>query len=673
MTSKGDAQPRGTSGPLSPGELFESVFNSMHSLIAYLDRDLCFIRVNRAYAGANGQPAEYFPGKGYFDLFPDPEQEAEFRRVAGTGEPLRVFETPYPLLAGDMLKSHYWDWSLEPVRGSEVEIVGLVLTLFDVTDRRWAKEALRISEEDKEELITDRGRVEQDRTRLAAAIEQAAESVAVTDRHGIIRYVNPAFEGATGYSRQEIVGKSLLFLEADTEAEAHRQLRWDTMARGEVWRGRGVRMRKNGDRYPVESSITPLRDPEDRSKIAEYVVTERDISKEVRLEKQLRQAQKMEALGTLAGGIAHDLNNILMPIIMNAEMISEDVDDGSSLHHFATKVLSSAHRGRNLVRRILTFSREKDAEKKRFAVGQPVEEALDLVRPTLLSTVELKQHIASDAGQVVGDPAEIQEIIVNLCSNAAHAVGVERGTIEVTLTNVTIGPEESAVHSELKPGRFVRLAIRDTGVGMDDRLMERIFDPFFTTKKPSEGTGMGLAMVHGAVRRHGGVIFVSSLPGRGSSFEIYLPRVASVAKERESIHPPPRGNNETLLLVDDEQDIAEVAQNVLTRLGYQVMTETTAVSALEAFQRAKDRLNLVILDFALSEMTGLELAGRMRRIRSDIPIILATGFSGAVDLSEMEALGIRELVRKPLTSREVGEAIRRVLDSRGEVSRGKQK
>jgi PAS domain S-box-containing protein len=649
---------------LTHAELFESVFNSVNSLIAYFDKDFNYIRVNKAFAEAKGRPPSFFCGKNHFRLFPDSGNEAVFRQVAETGSPLHEFEKSVALMSQPSDRASYWDWSLEPVRRGDGRIVGLVLTLIDVTERRRAKEALRASEAHREEILSEREEVEQARTRLAAAIEQAVESVAMTDRDGVIQYVNPAFERTTGYTREEIAGRHLKTLESEPQTESHDKSKWATMARGDVWRGRGVRKKKSGDLYQVESSITPIRDPDDPSTIAEYVVTERDISKEVELEKQLRQTQKMEALGTLAGGIAHDLNNILMPIIMNVEMISEDVDESSPLHHFAKKVLSSAHRGRNLVRRILTFSREKDAEQKRFSIAQPVEEALDLVRPTLLSTVKLKQRIAKDAGQVKGDPAEIQEMIVNLCSNAAHAVGMERGTIDVRLENVLLGEEGDAVHSELRPGPFVKLSIRDTGVGMDDRLMERIFDPFFTTKKPSEGTGMGLAMVHGAVRRHGGAISVSSAPGRGALFEVFLPRVTEVAEKTESLRPTPRGNNEQVLLVDDERDIVEAAQNVIERLGYRVMAETTAEGAFDVFVENRDRIDLIILDFVLAEMTGLDLARQMREIREDVPIVMATGFSGAVNRSEMETLGISRLISKPLTSQEIGETIRAVLDSR---------
>jgi PAS domain S-box-containing protein len=538
-------------------ELFELVFNGVHSMIAYMDRDFRFILVNRSYAEANGKSPDYFVGKNHFDLFPRPENEAAFKRVVETGEPHRVLGKPFGTTSQKKQKQSFFDWSLEPVKDASKEIVGVVLTLVDVTDRRRAEDALRLSEETKEKIESDRERVEHDRFRLAAVIEQADEGT---------------------------------------------------------------------------------------------------------LEKQLRQSQKMEALGTLAGGIAHDLNNILMPIIMNAEMIEEDLEEGNPLRHFAQKVLTSAHRGRDLVRGILTFSREKDEEHRVFSIVQPIKEALDLVSPTLPPTVVLKQCIAADVGQMKGDPAQIQEVIVNLCANSAHAIGDSRGTIEVTLENAHLDEDSNPEHSDLKPGSYVKLSVRDTGKGMDDSFQERIFEPFFTTKKTSEGIGMGLAMVHGAVRRHKGAIYVDSARGKGTTFSIYFPRAMETIVAKEELRDAPRGSGEHVLIVDDEQEIVEAARNVLGRLGYQVIAESRADRALEILREDTRRFDLAVLDFALAEMTGIELAKRISAIRPGLPMILTTGFSGAIDPVEIESAGIREVMTKPLTSREMGEAIKRVLD-----------
>lgn len=380
------------------------------------------------------------------------------------------------------------------------------------------------------------------------------------------------------------------------------------------------------------------------------------------LEKRLRQSQKMEALGTLAGGIAHDLNNILMPIIMNAEMIEEDLQEDDQLRHFAQKVLTSAHRGRDLVRRILTFSREKVEEHRVFSAVQPIKEALDLVSSTLPPTVALEQRISASVGEMQGDPAQIQEIIVNLCTNAAHAIGDSRGIIEVALENAHLGKDEMSEFPDLTPGSYVKLTVRDTGKGMDESFQERIFEPFFTTKKTSEGIGMGLAMVHGAVRRHKGAIFVESAPGKGTKFSIFFPRAREKATTTEELGDAPRGRGEHVLIVDDELDIVEAATAVLTRLGYTVIAESRADRALELLHREAKRFDLAILDFALAEMTGVELARRISELRPDLPMILTTGFSGAIDPGEIESAGIREVLNKPLGSRELGEVIRRVLD-----------
>jgi signal transduction histidine kinase len=447
---------------------------------------------------------------------------------------------------------------LEPVREANRAIAGVVLTLVDVTERRRIKDALRISEETKEEIQIDHERVAHERTRLAAVIEHVSEGT---------------------------------------------------------------------------------------------------------LEKQLRQAQKMESLGTLAGGIAHDLNNILMPIIMNAEMMEEDIDPSSPLGHYARKVLTSAHRGRDLVRRILDFSREKDEEKLLFPIAQSVQEALDLVRPTIPSSVKIKQHIAEDIGQIKGDPAQIQEVIVNLCTNASHAIGTEPGLIEVSLCNEVIDETRAGIGTELQTGAYVKLSVRDTGMGMDKSLMERIFEPFFTTKKPSEGTGMGLAMVHGAVKRHEGTITVTSEIGQGARFDVYFPRAEESFGTKKSTSRLQRGNGEHIFFVDDELDIVDAAFEVLSRLGYEVTSETRASYAIDLFRQKKEIFDLAILDFTLPDMTGLDLAKEMIEIRPDIPIVLASGFTGDIDNDELRSLGIKRLLNKPLSSREIGSVVRQILDN----------
>jgi signal transduction histidine kinase/ActR/RegA family two-component response regulator len=540
-----------------PGDaLLERLFERPDSLIAHLSSDFTYVRVNRAFAAAGSRDPSFFVGRSHFDLFPDPETEATFRSVVETGRAHRATEEQLPFPGGDGDRGRFWDWSLETVEAPDEGAPGLFLTLRDTSERRRAKEALRDSEETREEMLSDHRRVEHDRTRLAAVIDQADEGT---------------------------------------------------------------------------------------------------------LGRQLRQAQKMEALGTLAGGIAHDLNNILMPIIMNAEMLEEDLEPGSHLHHFAGKVLTSAHRGRDLVRRILDFSREKDEERRRFDIATPVREALDLVRPTIPTTVEIRQSIASDVGQVEGDPSQIQEVIINLCTNAAQAIGQEAGSIEVSLGNAFLDEKRARRYSDLEAGPYVKLSVSDTGCGMDEKQIDRIFEPFFTTKKPSEGTGMGLAMVHGTVRRHRGGIDVRSAPGEGATFEVLLPRVEEKGAEKKDPAPLPRGLGERLFLVDDEQDIVETTRDVLERLGYEVSIATNAHAAIESFRREGGSIDLAILDFSLPEMTGLELARQLKDIRPDMPIILATGFSGAVDRSRLRAAGVGDLVDKPLTSGEIGAVIRRAL------------
>ena len=412
---------------LSHADLFGSVFNSHHSLIAYLDTDLRFLLVNEAYAAAARHPAKWFQKKSCREILPVPVLTAAFEQVIESGNYLRGFETPFKLSPAEADENSYWDWSVEPVLSKDRTIGALMLTLIEVTERRLAKDALKVSEQDKETILRYGEHAEQERRRWVKVAEQSAE-----------------------------------------RAES--------------------------------------------------------------LENQLRQTRRMEALGTLAGGIAHNLNNILMPIIMNAELIAEDTDPASAVHGSAVKVLSSAHHGRDLVRRVLAFSRKREVEKSVFFAERPVLEALELIRPTLPDGVELETSVQGSFGPVEGDPSEIQETVVNLCSNAVHAVGEKRGRIRVQLSNVRLNRRSCERHAALSPGKYVHLSVSDSGTGMTEAVLDRIFDPFFTTKKPGEGTGMGLAMVHGAVRRHGGAVLVESTPGKGTVFDVYLPTVAADAE-----------------------------------------------------------------------------------------------------------------------------------------------
>ncbi|MCP4578023.1 MAG: PAS domain S-box protein [Deltaproteobacteria bacterium] len=390
-----------------------------------------------------------------------------------------------------------------------------------------------------------------------------------------------------------------------------------------------------------------------------------DITEKSRLADQLRQAQKMESLGTLAGGIAHDFNNILSIIMNYAQIALFHIPE---THNEAQKsighIQAASRRAKDMVDQILSFSRRTEIERKPVKVRLIMENAIKFIRASLPSTIEITHNNETETSTIMGDATQIQQIIMNLCTNAHHAMGEKGGLLETTLSRVEVNGNNRLALSELAPGHYLDLCVSDTGHGMDDATIKRIFDPYFTTKENGVGSGMGLAMVHGIVKNHGGTIRVHSKPGKGASFHVYLPMVQSEAKtEAETVHSFPRGN-ERILFVDDEEPIATSGKKILERLGYAVITSTSPTEALETYRADPDNFDLVITDMGMPKMTGEMFAKELMRIRPDIPIILCTGYSERTSEKQAKKLGIREFAMKPLEIRDLANTVRKVLDNK---------
>jgi nitrogen-specific signal transduction histidine kinase/ActR/RegA family two-component response regulator len=389
-----------------------------------------------------------------------------------------------------------------------------------------------------------------------------------------------------------------------------------------------------------------------------------DSTDQKRLESQLRQAQKMEAIGTLAGGIAHDFNNILAAILMYAEMALRDIPETSPTHGDLEQVVGAAQRARDLVKQILVFSRQREEEKRHPVQLSPmIKETLKLLRASLPSTIEIRQSISRSDDWALADPTQIHQVLLNLCDNAAHAMAEKGGVLEVTLDHVELDRSTLTSHKKLKPGRFLRLGVSDTGHGIAPGNIQRIFDPYFTTKEPGEGTGLGLAVVHGIVERHDGAVMVQSRQGKGSKFEVFFPTIeGSPAVSHHAPRALP-GGTERILLVDDEEALLKGRKRTLENLGYQIVATRNGLEALDAFRTQPEGFDLVITDYTKPQMTGLKLAREIMRIRPDMPIILCTG-SGTRDVHEQAAAtGIREVAVKPFSLRDFAAVIRKVLDS----------
>jgi len=533
------------------------------------------------------------------------------------------------------------EWYNTPLVDHADSVVGVISTVQDVTERARAEEAQAL---------------------LQAAIEQSAEAVIITDDNGKIEYVNPALARLTGYDIEDVIGKSpSMFLSHGSDEERTEHM-WQTLKNGDEWKGRLLSVKKDGTQFSHDTTVSPVRDA--NGEITNYVSVGRDVTNEVELENRLRQAQKMEAMGTLAGGIAHDFNNLLQAMLGYADLVKSDLPGDSPTMDFIDQVIGAGDRAVELVSQILAFSRQTDREHRPLRLQSIVKEALKLLRPSLPATIDIRQNIDPDCKPIFADATEVHQAMMNLCTNAYHAMRDGGGVLEVTVKEVAVGFEESEFPSNLEPGVYGELTVADTGVGMDESVRARAFDPYFTTKPVGEGTGMGLATVLGIAEKCGGTVTIESEVGRGSRFRMYWPVMAQPEQDEGAPDEDltALSGTETVLLVDDEQLVLGQVKAGLERLGYQVEARTSSVEALRAFEAAPDRYDTVITDQTMPNMTGLELAREILKTAPEKPVILCSGFSELGDDSRAKTVGISGFVRKPMLTNDLAREIRRTLE-----------
>ncbi len=389
-----------------------------------------------------------------------------------------------------------------------------------------------------------------------------------------------------------------------------------------------------------------------------------DITERKQLEETVKQTQKMEAIGTLAGGIAHDFNNILSAIIGYAELSHDDISQDSHIYEYIEQILNSATRAKDLVKQILTFSRKSQEERKPILIHPIVKEVAKLIRSTIPTTIEIRQHIDETTGMVDADPTQMHQIVMNLCTNAAHAMPETEGVLDIELSSVVITQESKTNYHDVAPGPFLELKISDTGTGIDSKIIHRIFEPFFTTKIKEKGTGMGLAVVHGIVKDHGGDISIDSQLGKGTTFTILLPQVVAEPDNAEDPMSEVPTGHEHILFVDDEKTLLGLGKRMLESLGYTVTAQNSSLEAFETFQQSPDTFDMVITDQTMPHMTGYNLAKRILEIKPDAHTILCTGYSDSVTPEKVEAAGIKALIYKPISKKEIAQKIRGVLDQK---------
>jgi PAS domain S-box-containing protein len=497
--------------------------------------------------------------------------------------------------------------------------------------------------------------------RYRTLVENSHDLVSEVDLHGRVHYVSPNHLPLTGYDQAELVGTSI-FERIHPEDQASVQEKFHDRKGGVLYRYR----HKDGTWRWFESSGRAFTTADGRE---HGVVITRDITTSIEadnirksLEAQLRQAQKMEAIGTLAGGIAHDFNNILTGILGNMELAGLELPPGHPARVFLRDALKASNRARDLVAQILLFSRRRDQQRVVSALDRVLKEALGLLRASLPSTIEFQTDIAPHCPRVLCDSTQIHQVMMNLGTNAAHAMRERGGVFTVTLGVCHTEPALAAAHPQLANGRAVCLCIRDTGCGMDAATRERIFEPFFTTKPSGEGTGLGLAVVHGIMQSHDGAITVDSVPGMGTEFRLYFPAIET--GETESINipvQPARGKGERILLIDDEASIAQIGERMLNKLGYRATALTSSSQALALYQQSPDEFDAIITDLTMPEINGVEFARRVFQSRPDMPVILSTGFMHSLEIDRARNLGVKHFIEKPFTIQSLAQLLREAL------------
>lgn len=535
----------------------------------------------------------------------------------------------------------------------------LIITLFLAIQTLLLRRSVRIRTEKLRESLDEQ-------RKLSQAIEQAGEAILITDKQGIITYVNPAFQRITGYSDTDAIGNKPSMLNSGEHPESHYQQMWDTISSGEVWKGKCIEKRKDGTLYPVMQTISPIRN--EQNEITHYVAVHEDMSELEAMEKRFYQAQKMEAVGTLVGGIAHDFNNMLAAVSGNLFLAQQEIGDYSKK---ATGRLDKVHklvfRAADMISQLLTFASKNTVNRKPLPLGSFVRETIKLHKVAIPENIELKVGVIEEL-HVNADATQLQQLIMNLLSNARDAVtGVYQPEIRISLTRFEANSIFAAKHHVVRGTEYAELIISDNGHGIPDETLQHVFEPFYTTKEVGKGSGLGLSMVFGAVQSHEGVIEVESTEGKGSSFHIFLPIIESeVLAGHEHAEHAVHGVNETILMAEDEQEVSDINREIFELLGYRVISCSDGEEAVRKFRAEHNVVDLVILDLVMPNMGGVAAAKMIRQINPDIPLLFVSGYDVNESLRDEAAELYNYLVlSKPFTPEDASIIIRKALDESG--------
>lgn len=618
-------------------EIFRTIVTNANAIIFMIDRDGVFLlSEGKGLSALNLKPGEVV-GRSAYEMYRDHPPIVRGIKEALKG---KVFRDKIEV------QGVFFDIFYSPFRDSGGVVTGTLGMAVDVTESMRAKAALERSEE-----------------RYRALFEESTDSILITTPAGNIVEANLSAVDLLGYD-----GKTELYqldIRHDLYVEPGDRDRFQSLIAGKgfVENFETVLRRKNGERITVLITGNMVGDEEGKS--VRYRVSVRDITEQRRLQTQLLQAQKMESIGTLAGGIAHDFNNILGAIMGYSELTLIDLPESTDAHENISEVLKATYRARDIVKQILAFSRKTKETHKPVAVHDVIKEALRLLRASIPATITIRSDIDTGSGNVLADPNQLHQVIMNLCTNAHHAMRKEGGSLRIKLRGVVLDRQSAMISQRLAEGPYVQLTISDSGHGMDEQTVKRIFEPYFTTKGKEEGSGLGLAVVHGIVDSYGGTVTVESVPGEGSTFTILLPRIEA---ERDKKPPGrdselPRGT-EKVLFVDDELPLARLGEKMLEKLGYEVTLASSGVEALEKVKADSAGYDIVITDQTMAGITGAKLAEELLEMHPELPIVICTGYSDILDEVKAREMGVKALLMKPLDINKLAETVRKALNSR---------
>jgi len=630
-------------------EKLNTLMNATTNVMFLANSDGTIIQCNDALLKNFCMKKEELIGKTIFDILSGKIKEtrmAKFQQIRNSKKSLQW---------NDDRAGIYYENSVYPILDDNGNVKQFAVFAVNITGRRKMEKKIKESE-----------------FQLRQIIDLVPHFIFVKDETGKFEIVNKAVAEAFGTTVDDLTGRrDSEFVATEEEMEHFRSDDLEVIKFGKIKfiPEESITDSENNIRY-LQTTKVPFKSSTTNKNALLGVsvdITKRKQAEmeQEKLQTQLIQSQKMESIGTLAGGIAHDFNNILFPIMGYAELLLEDIPEDSPLRSNLDAIYSGSLRAKDLIKQILTFGRQAEHEMKPLKIQPVIKEALKLIRSSLPTTIDIQQDISNECGLIIADSTQIHQIVMNLCINAFHAMGEIDGKLTVSLKETELSTEDLEKEPTMIPGTYVRLTVADTGSGIEPEILNRIFDPYFTTKKKGKGTGLGLAVVHGIVKIHGGNIIAYSKPGKGTEFKVYLP----VITPRETVKnigndSAIQKGNERILLVDDQDEIVQIIKQMLERLGYHVTPRNSSRDALETFRANPEKFDLVITDMIMPDMTGDKLTKELIKIRPDILIILCTGFSGRMSEEKAASFGIKGFLMKPIVMKELSKKIREVLDDK---------